>query len=457
MIASLMLSDLQKLYGGSLFNGNVLFDSVSTDTRSIQLDDLFVALRGANFDGHQFLGAAQKAGASALVVEECRTDCVLPQWVVANTTQALGCIAQEQRSAFDGSLVAITGSGGKTTVKEMLASILHVAANDAVFCTRGNLNNHIGVPLSLLAVTAKHTYAVIEMGASAVGEISYLTHMAKPHVALVNNVMPAHVEGFGSIDNIALAKSEIYDGLTDDGVAIVNLDDVYADQWLAKNQLRSVITFSSDINNENFSSASVTATQKFVSASGCPSFVLHIGGESHNVNLKVMGLHNVMNALAAASCAHALYISLADIVTGLEAFNSVNGRLNKVAGVLGSTVIDDSYNANPGAMCAAIDVLSGAAQKTILIVGDMGELGDMAEQAHADIGVYAKNKNVDYLLAFGELSKNAVDSFGENAELFASKQSLIERALTLADENSMFLVKGSRSAGMDAVADQLKL
>ncbi len=455
MITPLLLTDLQKVYGGNLVacsDGQAIC-SVSTNTRDIAMGDTFVALKGERFDAHDFIASAIDNGASALVVDHEIDGVELAQWVVADTTLALGHISHAQREQFTGKLVAITGSSGKTTVKGMVHSILQAAVGDKVFATQGNLNNHIGVPQSLLSINASHDYAVIEMGASGMGEIDYLTHIAKPHVAMVNNVMAAHVEGFGSIDNIAIAKGEIYDGLGDDGIAIVNLDDHYCEQWLSSNQNRQTLGYS--VSSSRSSASDIQAIDISQKKDGCFRFTLVIKGQQLAVSLQVLGVHNVANAVAAASCAYALGIDLDDITKGLEGFSGVPGRLQCLKGVKGSTVIDDSYNANPSSVCAAIDVLANVPAKKILILGDMAELGDEAVQAHQDVGLYGRDKNIDYLLSIGTYTKAASDRFSVNNFHFNTIEQLIASANDMADDNTVFLIKGSRSSRMDRVVQAL--
>jgi len=458
MISRLSLFDLQQRFGGKVINGNAVFSSVSTDSRNIQSGDAFIALVGEHFDAHDFISSLHGHNVSALIVDREIVSCSLSQWVVSDTTEALGTIAKLHRELFVGALVAITGSGGKTTVKGMLQSILSSSVGGHhVLATKGNFNNHIGMPLSLLSLESEHQYAVIEMGASALGEIDYLTHIASPDVALVNNVMPAHIEGFGSIDNIATAKGEIYEGLVDAGIAIINMDERYSSQWLLQNKQRNVLTFS--INGD--SDANVVASDIQVNANGSSRFTLKADGASVNISLKVLGLHNVANAVAAAACAFALGIRTEYIARGLNAFSAVSGRLECLEGVNNSLLIDDSYNANPGSVKAAIDVLSeldtnaGSANR-VLILGDLGELGCNAQEYHVDLGAYARDKKIDVLLSVGSLSRIAATSFGDKGETFNSHQELINIAEKMAEANTIFLIKGSRSSRMDRVVQALK-
>lgn len=452
MIDPLCLYNLQERFGGKVINADAMFKTVSINTRDIQTGDLFVALKGERFDAHDFLFDAVESGACAIVVHQKVDGLTIPQWVVDDTTLALGNIARLQREHFFGRLVAITGSSGKTTVKGMLLSIFQAVVSDNVFATKGNFNNHIGVPLSLLDIEPHHQYAVIEMGASALGEISYLTSLASPDVAVINNVMPAHVEGFGSVDNIAKAKGEIYDGLSEDGIAIINIDDHYASQWLLQNKHRKVITFS--FNKTNVADVSVTKIQQ--GKEGCAGFQLHLQEELFPVQLNVMGLHNIANALAASACAHALRIDGELIAQGLESFSGVSGRLEPLVGFHDATIIDDSYNANPSSVRAAIDVLANVSAKKVLVLGDMTELGETSLQAHEDIGVYARDKKIDALLSIGTYTKAASDKFLENNKHFDHIDQLIAEAKTIADANTVFLIKGSRSSRMDRVVQALK-
>jgi UDP-N-acetylmuramoyl-tripeptide--D-alanyl-D-alanine ligase len=455
MINPLSLCTLQSRFGGSVINSDIEFVSLSTNTRDMSEGDLFVALKGERFDAHDFLSLAIANGACGLVVDRMVPESHLPQWVVEDTTLALGNIARMQREQFMGKLVAITGSSGKTTVKGMLLSILQAELGDTVFATQGNLNNHIGVPLSLLSLSKSHHYAVIEMGASALNEIAYLTHMASPHVALVNNVMSAHIEGFGSMDNIAIAKGEIYEGLSAEGVAIINRDDGYAEQWLLQNNHRKVIAFSISAESILSNSAEVCAKDIVLAKDGCAHFQLQLPGNLFTVNLHVLGLHNVANAIAAAACAYALEIEGNTIAQGLQRFVGVSGRLQRLSGVNGATIIDDSYNANPESVCAAIDVLAQVPANKVLVLGDMAELGEVSVQSHRDVGLYADRQKINCLLSVGDLTAAASKNFSGEKYHFTNMDELIVKAKKMADANTVFLIKGSRSSRMDRVVQAL--
>jgi UDP-N-acetylmuramoyl-tripeptide--D-alanyl-D-alanine ligase len=474
MIKSFTLQQIISTFGGELFvsdthkkNTDLFIDSISTDTRKISEGDLFVALSGDNYDAHDYLQEAIDKGAKALVVnvdslnqlKKLSLGAVLV-WLVKDTVMALGQIAKYQRSFFKGTLVAITGSCGKTTVKGMLANI-YIADLDKtkVFATLGNFNNHIGVPLSLLAMNDKHECAVIEMGASGPGEIKYLTSVAKPNVVMVNNIMPAHVEGFGSVDGIAVAKGEIYQNLVSGGFAVINADSVYASLWLdgiarlPEHEI-NIIKYSVK-NNKN---AQVQAENIHKLKNGCYEFDLLDSKLNSKVTVKlsVLGEHNVANALAAAACASVSGIDIENIKTGLESFKGESGRLELINYGQDFVLINDTYNASPGSVRAAIDVLMNVNGESILILGDMAELGDESELMHAEIGCYAREKNISRLFAVGEKSKLTVSRFGDGGLHFSSVDSLITHLITILLPDTTVLVKGSRSAHMEVVIDRLK-
>jgi UDP-N-acetylmuramoyl-tripeptide--D-alanyl-D-alanine ligase len=450
MINSLRLTDAAIRFGGTLLNPDCEFDSVAIDSRNIAEGDLFVALIGERLDGHEFLAeVADKA--SGLVVSKADTSLPLPQWVVEDTTVALGQLAQLQREAFSGKVIAVTGSTGKTSVKDLISSIL--SGLGSVHATKGNFNNHIGMPLTLLAMDQDRDFAVIEMGASASSEISYLCSIAKPQISLVNNVQSAHLEGFGSVEGIAAAKGEIYSGLDAAGTAILNLDERWVTEWLELIGERDCITFSVDDDCADLSASDIELME-----SGCCRFTLHMftdtSIESQVVNLAIPGRHSVSNALAAAACAVAAGATIGQIVNGLETSQSPARRLQIKALAQGGQIIDDSYNASPESVRAAIDVLASRPGRRVLVLGDMAELGADAEQLHLEVGDYALSAGIDQLYTLGNLSAAASRAFkGEHfTDLDSLKAPLfdeIERSdLTL-------LIKGSRSSKMDLVVDML--
>jgi UDP-N-acetylmuramoyl-tripeptide--D-alanyl-D-alanine ligase len=429
--------------------------NIRIDSRLVQPGDIFVALQGEHVDGHDFLKEVENAGAVAAIVEQNIQGCSLPQWLVPDAVIALGNIAAMNRNAFTGPVIGVTGSVGKTTVKEMIASVL--AQTGLPLMTAGNLNNHLGVPLTLLRLDKAHDSAVIEMGASALGDIRYLTQLVRPNVALVTAVEAAHVEGFGSIENVAIGKAEIFEGLIEGGTAIVNLDNAYTKKWFEPlSEQFQVLSYSvsSGLDNQQadfFASEIVPGHEKW-------SFNLHFRNDVYPVSLSFLGDHNVANALAAAACCFAAGISLETIVTGLEAATPYKGRLQKKMGLLNSVVIDDSYNANPASVKMAINALMMFPEKKkILVLGDMAELGEAADILHGEIGAFARQAGVTRLMALGALSVHAASHFGATAECFNDHESLAKACLALADSHTVFLVKGSRSAGMDRVVDLITM
>ncbi|MEH6564171.1 MAG: UDP-N-acetylmuramoyl-tripeptide--D-alanyl-D-alanine ligase [Halopseudomonas sp.] len=449
MLEAIRLSELLKPLAATLNGVDTHFDSVSIDARAVRSGGLFVALPGTRVNGHDYVAQARENGAAAAMVEYIVDD-DLPQLLVHDCQMALGQLAALVRDAFKGQVIAITGSSGKTTVKEMLASILRQA--DSVLATEGNLNNELGVPLTLLRLLPSHDYAVIEMGAAAVGDIAYTMGLAKPQISVLTNAEMAHVGRFGSPENIAKAKGEIVSELPAGGQAVLNLDSPWFEQWYQLlGAKRSACSFS--LKNPT---AQLRAENILASATGCPTFELVTPKGSVQVQLQLRGEHNIANALAAAGAALAAGVSLDCIGRGLGALAPVAGRGNSVAGVAGAQIIDDSYNANPASVKAAIDMLAGLRGTRILVLGDMGELGDWAQSSHTEVGEYARARNLDGLYAVGKLSALAVQAFGERGQLFASKQDLIEALRERLDISTQVLVKGSRSAGMEEVVAGLR-
>jgi UDP-N-acetylmuramoyl-tripeptide--D-alanyl-D-alanine ligase len=447
MLEALKLSELTGALNGRLVADDCSFDGVSIDSRAIKPGQLFVALTGPRFDGHDYLNDVAAKGAVGALVEREVADTALPQLLVSDTRHALGELGALNRAAYTHPVAAITGSSGKTTVKEMLASILRTRG--PVLATRGNLNNDLGVPLTLLELAPEHTAAVIELGASRIGEIAYTVGMTKPHVALINNAGTAHVGEFGGPEKIVEAKGEILEGLDADGVAVLNLDDKAFSIWQARAAGRQVLSFS-----QLDACADFHASFIVTDARGCPAFELHTPQGLARIQLNLLGGHNVTNALAAAAAAHALGVSLSHIVSGLNAVQPVKGRAVAQLAKNGMRVIDDTYNANPTSMCAAVDILAGFPGRTVLVLGDIGELGEWAEQGHRDVGAYAAGK-VSALYAVGPMMAHAVAAFGEHARHFATQADLIAALGAEQDTNTTILIKGSRSAVMENVVAAL--
>lgn len=441
------LSEITQYLNGQLKGADAQFQFVSTDTRTLDAGDLFVALKGPNFDGHTFLRDAKKKGAIAALISQS-VDSDLPTVQVENTHQALGQLSALRREETPIPLIALTGSSGKTTVKEMIRSILSECG--PTLANQGTLNNDIGVPLTLLKLTPQHRYAVIEMGANHPGEIAYLTKLAQPDVAFINNIAPAHLEGFGSIEGVARAKSEIFQGLKKEGIALINADDHYAD-WLQQLlKSRSVQRFGMNNTHVDFCAHNLQSD-----AHGYFSFILHTPSDKVEIKLQLLGQHNVLNAVAAAAATHAIGISLAAIKNGLEKAQPVAGRLAPRAGINGARIFDDTYNANPTSMKAALQVLAKYPGERVFVMGDMRELGNDAEKMHREVGQYAKELNIQHLLAWGELSRFAVKEFGNGGRHFENQSELSAAVREILHPEMTVLVKGSRGAKMEKVVECL--
>ncbi len=452
MIGSVRLAEVAAAINAQHRGTNVPFQSVSTDTRTLQSGDLFVALTGDRFDGHEYIRQAEEKGAAAVMISR-EVPTRVPYLMVSDTLTGLADLAKFNRERFTGPLVAITGSSGKTTVKEMMAHILRSeAGEEEVLATRGNFNNHIGAPLTLLRLSKQHTHAVIELGASAEGEIAYTAKLAQPNVSILTNADAAHLEGFGDIDTVARTKGEIIDHLGERGTAILNADSPYFEQWVARagDHGKQVLSFGLH------ERANVTAQNIESDDQGCCQFQMITPNGKANVKLSVMGKHNVVNALAATAAALALELPLKNIVTALQTFSGVQGRLLVMEGLNGSTVIDDSYNANPASVRAAIDTLASRGGQRIFVLGDMAELGAETQRAHAEMGAYAREAGINCFLAIGEFSRAAVNAFGDNGHWFATQESLVRFLARQLSAEVTALVKGSRSARMDRVVSEIK-
>ena len=442
------LSEIALATKGQLLGADVEVNSVGTDSRAIQPQQLFVALKGENFDGHDYAAQSLQQGAAAALVS---ANVASPAVLVKDTRLALGDLAAHWRHKFSIPVVAITGSNGKTTVKEMLAAILRATtgADEKVLATQGNLNNDIGLPLTMLNLNQQHEFAVLEMGMNHRGEIRYLTHLAKPDVALVNNAGSAHIGELGSYEAIAEAKGEIFEGLSKKGIAIINADDVFAELWKKISSKNKQMTFGlngkSDV-SARYQLNAMNSNIKLITPVGNVDFDLPVPGE-----------HNVRNALAAATAAIALNVPLNKIAQGLSNFAGVKGRLQPKSGFAGARVIDDTYNANPLSMKAAIDVLAGNQGQRIFVMGDMAELGDDAAKMHAEIGTYAKAAKVEAFYALGKLTSQAVIAFGASGTHFESVEALVDALKKQMNPNVTVLVKGSRSARMERVVDLIQV
>ncbi|MBX2848853.1 MAG: UDP-N-acetylmuramoyl-tripeptide--D-alanyl-D-alanine ligase [Acidiferrobacterales bacterium] len=442
------LAQVSQALNGQVIGNDVALSGVTTDTRGNCTGELFIALKGERFDAHDFVADAFHAGASAALLEH-DVDVELPKILVADTHQALKDLAAWWRSQFVIPVIGITGSVGKTTVKEMLGSIFAEVGEGVV--TKGNLNNEIGVPLTLLRLATNDRYAIVEMGMNHAGEISRLTKITKPTIALINNAAAAHLEGLGTIEAVAKAKGEIFEGLTGDGIAIINADDKYSDMWRELAYKQQIVSFGLQ------KSADISA-----------DFQLHVNGismqvktpeENFEVQLSSLGKHSVANALAATAVAYAANIPSKFIQTGLTNYRPIGGRLD-VSKIGALTIIDDTYNANPASMQSAIEVLAQY-DNSILIVGDMAELGDASDVEHIELGKFALKNNINHIYVCGKYADLVSQGSQGLAQSFVTQGELLEvLSLEVGDKagepNSAILVKGSRSARMEKVIDHLQ-
>ena len=442
------LSELAQALGARMIGPDVAVHGVSTDSRAVAGGQLFVALRGAHFDAHDFLEQAVAGGAAALMVtDESKLPAAISALLVEDTRLALGHLAAAWRARFSLPLIAVTGSNGKTTTKEMIAAILKAHFGDAVLATKGNFNNDIGLPLTLLGLSAAHRAAVIELGMNHPGEIGYLVPICAPCVALVTNAQRAHLEGMGDLDEVAREKGSIFVGLPANGIAVINADDKYAASWREMAGARPVRTFAIDQRAD---------VQGKVLVHGLETALRLMAPEGEaEIRLLIPGRHNARNAVAAAAACLAAGLPLAAVVAGLEQFSGVKGRLQRRAGLKGAELLDDTYNANPDSVRAGIDVLASTIGRKLLVLGDMGEIGEGSGQYHDEIGGYAKSQGIDRLYALGDAAQQAVRNFGEGAKHFCNVEKLIAAVDKELGPETTVLIKGSRFMKMERVADAL--
>lgn len=450
------LSEIARMAGGRLQGDDAVIDAIATDTRALpQGAALFIALKGERFDGHDHVAAAAEGGVAAALVAQ-PLDVAIPQIVVADTQRALAAFAAALQRGRSGKVVAITGSNGKTSVKALLLSILKLIAqreNKTAYANPGNRNNEIGLPLAVIDAPDAADFAIYEMGAGQPGDIAYLTAIARPDVALVNNIAPAHLERMGSLLGVADTKAAIYDALPADGVAVINADDAFAPYFAERAHGRRILRFGLE------ASADIGARDIHATDEGMRFTLVTPAGDAQ-INLQLPGRHNVSNALAAAGLALGVGAPLDAISAGLDAARSVAGRLISRRLSNGALLIDDSYNANPGSLNAAIDTLAGQGGESWLVLGDMRELGADGEALHAEAGRRAKGAGIARLYVLGALSAAAARTFGDGAQVFDSHEAL---AQALAADLQRFtgasglrvLVKGSRGSAMDRVVTAL--
>lgn len=438
---------MASITGGMLVGASTDVKAVNIDTRTLQAGDVYVAFRGENLDGHQFVNAAKELGASGVIVDHA-LDIDIPQIIVTSTEQALQRLAAHHRKQMAVKAIAVTGSCGKTTARAFLQHIFEQAGS--THASVGSFNNHVGVPLTLLQLKPIHQFLISEVGANHMGEIAQLIPLVQPHVAIVTNIAPVHLEGFGSLDNISRAKAEIYSGLSTDGFAVVNNDDHYANFLKEVNQNRHVITFGIKHPSD------VMATDIHFDEKGLASFKLLLPNhQSALIQLRLLGEHNIYNALAAAAAGYALGLSIEQIKKGLEQTEAVYGRLVEKKLENGAVVIDDSYNANPLATKAALNILANRSGERIFVFGDMKELGSDAKSIHADIGCFAKSLGIEHVFCYGDLTQETVKTFGQGAIHFNDRQLLIDTLASMLKSKQTILVKGSHSMRMDIVVNAL--
>ena len=432
---------------GRLVGADQPFGAVTTDTRALASGSLFVAIPGDRFDGNDFVGEAFAKGAAGALVSRLGAS-PLPQIEVRDSRRALGALARAWRVSFEVPVVAVTGSSGKTTVKELVAAILSVSRSVCV--TQGNLNNEIGVPLTLLRLAPEHDAAVIELGANHAGEIGYLASLAQPTVGVITNAAAAHLEGFGSLRGVCEAKGELLDHLPRAGTAVLNADDQFRGDWVARSRCEFTVTFGFVASAD----CRVLGEPHYL-ATGSEFRLRLPDGDEADVWLPLLGRQNVANALAAAAAAQAVGTSSDDIVAGLARATPVRGRLRAVAGRNGATIIDDSYNANPGSVHAALDHLAALSGRRILVFGNMAELGRAGPELHKEIGEYARGR-CDVLFAIGELAREAAEAFGAEGRPVADIEAARAALDPLLGVGVTVLVKGSRVMGLDRLVKTLE-
>ncbi|MFY8273936.1 UDP-N-acetylmuramoyl-tripeptide--D-alanyl-D-alanine ligase [Pseudoalteromonas sp. SSDWG2] len=443
------LNWLAKALEISLIGDNCDVTNINTDTRTLKQGEVFLALKGPNFDGHKFIDVAEQQGAVAVIVDH-QVETNLPQLVVQDTRIALGVIGAAVKAQVAPKTIAITGSVGKTTVKEMCAAI--VATKGSVLATNGNFNNDIGVPLTLLRLEEHHEYAVIELGANHIGEIAYTVSLTKPDVAVVCNVAEAHLEGFGSLQGVATAKGEIFQGLPDNGLAVINADSEFKQQWLDAMGARKVKQIS------RTEQLDVWAEDVTLDAFARPTFMLCTADERVQISLPMPGEHNVTNVIIAAALTSGVGCNLADVAKGITNMQPVKGRVNLKEVTSQLTVIDDTYNANVRSVQAAIDLLANVPGYRVLALGDMNELGDGAREYHQQVGEYAKQKGIEAVYSLGVLSRYASDVYEQPARHFSGRDQLLEQMLAdfrHTQEKITVVVKGSRSSRMELLVEDL--
>ncbi|MFK7865178.1 MAG: UDP-N-acetylmuramoyl-tripeptide--D-alanyl-D-alanine ligase [Pseudohongiellaceae bacterium] len=447
MIGSYTFSEIAASLDGELLNTDVEFSEISTDSRTLKKGDLYLALKGEHFNGNEFVENAGKNGAIGAIVSEA-IDASIPLLKVHDTHRALGDLARENRRRSNAKIIALTGSQGKTTVKEMVGSILSLRAKTLI--TAANLNNTIGVPLTLLKLK-DHEFAVIEMGANGAGEIAFSVARAEPDIVLITKASAAHIEGFGSLQGIVEAKGEIIDGLGQAGIAVLNADDENVSQWQHRARDKRIVLFSTcEKQGSDYYASDINTS----SPNGI-GFRLNSPQGSVEISLNMMGEHNVANAVSASALALEMGAKLSDVAQGLAGLLPIDGRLKLRQGVNGSQLIDDTYNASPDSFFSAIEALMNFSGRRIVVAGDMNELGSESRKSHEQVGKFAASAGVDEFWSVGNMAKWSSESFGEKAVHSNDLNSLLDRCLASADDKTVFLIKGSRGARMEKIVNGL--
>jgi UDP-N-acetylmuramoyl-tripeptide--D-alanyl-D-alanine ligase len=441
-VINLKIKDLAQLLNAEQVESDASFEGVATDSRGILPGQLFITWEGDVFDGHQFCKQAEEKGAAAVLVEK-RVDVAIPQIIVKDSIKALGTLAKHWRDQFQMPFIAVTGSNGKTTVKNMIASIFACAYGENYLAPKKSFNNHTGVPLTLSSLNQKQKAAIIEMGMNHFGELSYLTSIVQPNVAMITNALRSHMAGVGgTVEGVAKAKAEIFEGLQENGTAVLNADDPAFDFWRNLLKDKEVLTFGLE-GVADFTAHNIKVTPRGI------QYDLKTPKESIQVSSCLLGKHNIMNGLAAAAATFAMGLNAQTIAEGLSNVLPEPRRLNLKRTKAGGVLIDDSYNANPASTKKAIDVLSQFEGEKILVLGDMKELGQDEKSLHKEVGEYAKAQGIQKLWAFGDLMQEAVNGFGEGAKHFATKDELKMFLKSHDEKGRIFLMKGSNSQKMN--------
>ncbi|WP_077528650.1 UDP-N-acetylmuramoyl-tripeptide--D-alanyl-D-alanine ligase [Vreelandella utahensis] len=449
MMRAFSLAEITPLVQGTLRGEDLFFTRVGIDTRTLPKGALYVALSGDRFDGHDFVREAEKAGACAIIAEK-EVDASMPVIQVRDSRYALGRLAGLNRSEFAGKLVAITGSSGKTTTRQMMQTVLAEAGS--VMATEGNLNNEIGAPLTLFRLGPDTDYAVVELGASGLGEIAWTGSLSAPDVGIIANASEAHLEGFGSLENIISAKGEIIDSVRAGGTVILNHDDDAFEEWRARAGMRRVLSVSADGRQD----ASFRAEAMREDADGIAFTLLGDAVTATDIRLPIPGRHNVANALLVAAAAHSLGLDMDRVSWGLAKTPAVSGRLEPITLRPGIRILNDSYNANPASMAAALRTLAAMPAPRMALLGDMAELGSEAASQHRALGELARQLGIEQLMVTGSHTSDYADGFGDGTHTGDAPEALADRVWDELGETASILVKGSRSAGMDRAVTRLK-